>query len=67
MVIIKGSSITNIISNYLYSTLQNCHQQLHFDLSDKSSALDIDSGCVQLDNVSTNIALQTDPTRIKKG
>ena len=65
MVIFKGSSI--IISNYLYSTLQNCRQKLHFDLSDKSSALDIDSGCVQLDNASINIALQMDPTRIKKG
>jgi tektin-2 len=47
--------------------LQECHQKLHFDITDKHSALEIDSTCLQLTNKSETIDLQKDPTRIKRG
>ena len=46
--------------------LQDCHQALYADLTDKHSALAIDSECLDLDNQSGTISLQNDPTRIKK-
>ena len=47
--------------------LQDCHQQLYADLTDKHSGLGIDSESSGLGNTAENIAMQTDPTRIKKG
>lgn len=49
------------------SVLQECHHQLHADLTDKHSALQIDTETAELTNTSDTITLQTDPTRIKKG
>ena len=46
--------------------LQDCHQGLCDDLTDKHSALTIDSECLSLSNQSETISLQKDPTRIKK-
>lgn len=46
--------------------LQDCHCQLHFDLTDKHTGLQIDSESFKLANSSDNIAMQTDPTRIMK-
>lgn len=47
--------------------LQDCHQQLYADLTDKHTGLGIDSESSGLSNTSENIAMQMDPTRIKKG
>ena len=49
------------------SVLQDCHRQLHADLTDKNTAVQIDSECCQLENTSEDIGMQEDPTRIKKG
>ena len=49
------------------SRLQECHEKLQFDISDKIQALTIDTDCVGLGNSSSGINMQTDPTRIKKG
>lgn len=46
--------------------LQDCHRQLHFDLTDKQAGFHIDSESFKLTNKSDNIAMQTDPTRIMK-
>lgn len=46
--------------------LQDCHQALYADLTDKHSALAIDSESRELTNLSGTISLQRDPTRIKK-
>ena len=46
--------------------LQDCHRQLHFDLTDKNASLHIDSESYKLANTSDNIAMQRDPTRIMK-
>lgn len=46
--------------------LQDVHRQLHFDLNDKHSGLQIDSESFKLANTSDNIAIQADPTRIMK-
>ncbi|XP_064382197.1 tektin-2-like [Halichondria panicea] len=46
--------------------LQDCHQGLCIDLTDKHSALAIDSECLNLSDQSKAISLQKDPTRIKK-
>lgn len=51
----------------LFSALQRCHQQLHSDLKDKYSALNIDTECIQMNNLSGTVSLHPDPTRIKKG
>lgn len=47
--------------------LQECHQQLHSDLTDKHMALQIDTECEEMKNTSDTITMQVDPTRIKKG
>ncbi|XP_065891426.1 tektin-B1-like isoform X3 [Dysidea avara] len=47
--------------------LQDVHQMLHTDITDKVSALDIDKDCTDLCNTSATISLHSDPTRIKKG
>ena len=52
---------------YTCSVLQMCHQQLAADVTDKHSALSIDSDCARLTNISDNVTMQSDPTRIKKG
>lgn len=46
--------------------LQDCHRQLHFDLTDKHAGLQIDTESFKLANASENVAMQTDPTRIMK-
>ena len=48
--------------------LQDCHRQLTDDLQDKDYALNIDGTCAELSNEdASKIALQDDPTRIKRG
>ena len=49
------------------SILHEVQAQLSADLSDKNTALDIDTECTELNNSSTTIAFHSDPTRIKKG
>jgi len=47
--------------------LQEARHQIHCDLTDKLSALEIDGHCHQLNNGSTDISFQVDPTRTPKG
>lgn len=47
--------------------LQEARHQLHCDLTDKYHALGIDGYCHQLNNESSDIAFQTNPTRTLKG
>ena len=47
--------------------LQEARHQLHCDITDKHSALDIDSTCAQLHNGSSDIDFQVNPTRTVKG
>ena len=69
--VIEG--IQNILSQRITEAfqqtcaLQRCHQQLHSDLKDKYSALNIDTECIQMNNLSGTVSLHPDPTRIKKG
>ena len=59
--------IKTIYTFFACSRLQECHEKLEFDISDKDTALTIDTDCVRLENSSSSIAIQQDPTRIKKG
>jgi len=47
--------------------LQEARHQIHCDLSDKWHALEIDGHCHQLNNNSTDIDFQVQPTRTVKG
>jgi len=47
--------------------LQEARHQLHCDLTDKCHALDIDGKCHELNNDSTDISFQINPTRTVKG
>ena len=61
------SKVHVISVSLLSSVLDEVHQQLSADLTDKSIALEIDSQCTDLGNTSDTIQLHTDPTRIMKG
>lgn len=47
--------------------LQEARHQLHCDLTDKCHALEIDGKCHELNNESSDITFQTNPTRTVKG
>ena len=47
--------------------MEEAHHQLHCDITDKHSALEIDNHCLKLENGSTDINFQVNPTRIMKG
>lgn len=47
--------------------LQEARHQLHLDLTDKRTALEIDNVCHGLNNKSTNIGFHPNPTRTVKG
>ena len=57
----------NHIFFLFHSLLQEARHQLHCDITDKHSALDIDNTCAQLHNGSSDIDFQVNPTRTVKG
>ena len=52
---------------FLGSLLQEARHQLHLDLTDKRTALEIDNVCYGLNNKSANIGFHPNPTRTVKG
>ena len=58
---------THKVTVIIFSILREVQAQLSADLSDKDSALEIDTECVELSNSSSTIGFHSDPTRIKKG
>ena len=51
---------------FLFSVLQEARQQLHFDLTDKHTALSIDSECIELKNDSAGTGFYPNSTRTDK-
>ncbi|EDO37357.1 predicted protein, partial [Nematostella vectensis] len=47
--------------------LQEARHQLHLDITDKFTTLQIDGDCYAMNNMSTNIGYQVNPTRTVKG
>lgn len=50
-----------------FSLLQEARHQLHLDITDKHTTLELDGECYQLNNNSANIGFQVNPTRTVKG
>lgn len=49
------------------SLLQEARHQLHLDITDKYTTLELDGECWRLNNNSANIGFQVNPTRTVKG
>lgn len=52
---------------FIFSLLQEARHQLHLDLTDKYTTLQIDGDCHSLNNMSANIGFHANPTRTIKG
>lgn len=47
--------------------MQEARHQLHLDITDKHTTLELDAECYRLNNNSANIGFQVNPTRTVKG
>ena len=63
------NTVINIINRISppFSLLQEARHQLHLDITDKHTTLEIDGECYVLNNNSANIGFQVNPTRTVKG
>lgn len=52
---------------FFCSLLQEARHQLHLDITDKHTTLELDGECYHLNNNSANIGFQVNPTRTVKG
>ena len=59
--------VTRIFNVSLFSLLQEARHQLHLDITDKHTTLEVDAECYRLNNNSANIGFQVNPTRTVKG
>uniref|UniRef100_A0A4W5M9G3 Tektin n=1 Tax=Hucho hucho TaxID=62062 RepID=A0A4W5M9G3_9TELE len=50
--------------HFILSCLKEAHQQLTFDLTNKSEALDVDQSCLSLTDRSPDISFKPDPTHV---
>ena len=59
----------HIFINLLFfcSLLQEARHQLHLDITDKHTTLELDGECYRLNDNSANIGFQVNPTRTVKG